>query len=95
MMRTSSTPASFSRAPVTRPAKPPPMNATVTWSVLRLALDDRRVRVVEVVGELVRQLEVLVVAVGPQPLVALLGVLLLERVLVDRGRHEGRVNDET
>ena len=25
-------PASFSRAPVTSPAKPPPMNATVTWS---------------------------------------------------------------
>ena len=26
-------PASLSRAPVTSPAKPPPMNATVTWSV--------------------------------------------------------------
>jgi hypothetical protein len=32
-MRTSSTPASFNRAPVTSPAKPPPMKATVTWSV--------------------------------------------------------------
>ena len=26
-------PASFSRAPVSSPANPPPMNATVTWSV--------------------------------------------------------------
>src|SRR5262245_46959869 len=32
MMQTSSTPACLSRAPVTRPAKPPPMNATVTSS---------------------------------------------------------------
>ena len=31
--RTSVTPASLSRAPVTRPANPPPMSATVTWSV--------------------------------------------------------------
>ena len=55
---------------------------------LRLALDDRRVRVVEVVGELVLELQVLVVAVGAQPLGPLLGVLLLEGVDVDRG-HEG------
>ena len=34
MMRTSDTPASMRRAPVTRPAKPPPTNAKVTWSVL-------------------------------------------------------------
>ena len=33
-IRTSSTPASFSLAPVTRPAKPAPMNANVTWSRL-------------------------------------------------------------
>ena len=37
----------------------------------RLALDDGHVGVVEVVTELVRQLDVLVVAVGPQPLGAL------------------------
>ena len=53
----------------------------------RLALDDRHVRVVEVVTELVGQLDVLVVAVGSQPLVALGGVLLLEGVDVDR--HPG------
>ena len=34
MMRTSCTPASTIRAQVARPAKPPPMNANVTWSVL-------------------------------------------------------------
>ena len=62
-----------SRAPVTSPAKPPPMNATVTWSVQRLALDDRRVRVVEVVRRAgPSSSEVLLVAVGPQALVALL-----------------------
>jgi hypothetical protein len=33
MMRTSSMPACFNRAPVTSPAKPPPMMATVTSSV--------------------------------------------------------------
>jgi hypothetical protein len=33
MMRTSRMPASTSRAPVTRPAKPPPTKANVTWSV--------------------------------------------------------------
>ena len=76
-------PASFSRAPVTSPAKPPPMNATVTWSVFGSRGDDGRVRVVEVVGEVALQLEVLVVAVGPQPLGALLGVLPPDRFLVD------------
>ena len=55
---------------------------------LGLALDARRVRVLEVVGQLVLELQVLLVPVGPQPLGPLLGVLLLERVDVDRG-HEG------
>src|SRR5580698_3815900 len=33
MIRTSATPASFRRAPFIRPARPPPMNTTVRWSV--------------------------------------------------------------
>ena len=50
-------------------------------------LDDRDVGVDEVVPELVLQLDVLVVAVGSQPLGSLLGVLLLERVDVDGGHR--------
>ena len=51
--------------------------------VLRFALDDRKVRIVEVVGELILQLQVLVVAVGPQPLRPLLGVPPPQCFLVD------------
>ena len=53
---------------------------------LGLALDPGRVGVGEVVGQVVGQLQVLVVAIGPQPLVPLLGVLGLEGLFVD-GRH--------
>ena len=42
---------------------------------LRRPLDDGRVRIFEVVGELVLELDVLRVAVRPQPLVPLVGVL--------------------
>ncbi len=42
---------------------------------LRRPLDDGRVRVFEIVGELALELDVLGVAVGPQPLVPLGGVL--------------------
>ena len=51
--------------------------------VLRLPLDHREVRILEVVGQLALQLEVLVVAVRPQPFGPLLGVLLPEGFLVD------------
>ena len=50
----------------------------------RRALDRRDVRVVEEVGEPAGRLEVLVVAVGPQPLVALLAVLRVQRRRVDQ-----------
>ncbi len=52
------------------------------------SFDDGRVGVVEVVGQLVRELQVLRVSVGPQSLGPLLGVLLLQGVDVDRG-HQG------
>ena len=54
----------------------------------RVALDARRCRVLEVVGELADGLDVLLVAVGAQPLVTLRGVLLPQRVAVDRGVHD-------
>ena len=50
----------------------------------RLALDPLGVGIVEHRGEPARRLEVLVVAVGPQPLVALLAVLDPQRVVIDR-----------
>ncbi len=56
---------------------------------LGLPLDDRRVGVVEIVRELAREPDVLVVAVGAQPLGALLGVLLLQRLLIDLRRSRG------
>ena len=68
---------------MTRPAKPPPMNATVTCRRRRLALDPLGVGIVEVAAELPGHLEVLVVAVGPQPLVALLRVPLAKAARVN------------
>ena len=51
----------------------------------RLALDRRDVRIVDVVRELAGDLDVLLVAVGAQALVALLAVLLAQRVGIERG----------
>ena len=84
MMRKSSTPASRSRAPASRPPKPPPIDDHVDLVGERLALERLDVGVVEVVGELARHLDVLLVAVGPQPLVALLAVLVPQRVRVEQ-----------
>ena len=56
----------------------------------RLALDRLDVRVVDVVGELARDLDVLLVAVGAQALVALGPVLLAQRVGIEgQRRHVG------
>src|SRR4026209_2420792 len=94
MMRTSSTPDPLNRPPATTPATPPAGAAGGRAGhpaadehhrhvvVLRLPLDHWEVRILEVVGELSLQLEVLVVAIRPQPLGPLLGVLLAERFLV-------------
>ena len=57
---------------------------------LRLARDHGHVRIVGIVGELILQFHVLVVAIRPQALGPLLRVLQLEGVLVDR-RHRERV----
>ena len=64
-------PACFSRAPVTSPANPPPMNATVTSSVNGSRGVGATYGIVEEVREPAGRLEVLVVAVVAQPLVAL------------------------
>ena len=53
-------------------------------------LGHRCVRVVEIVGQLVLQLQILGVPVRPQALGPLLRVPLLQSVYVDR-RHQGRV----
>ena len=89
MSRTSSTPACSSRAPVTSPANPPPMTATVTSSC-----SGARARRRSVYGSSRKWanrpggLEVLVVAVGTQALVALGAVLGSQRLVVDhRVRH--------
>ena len=50
---------------------------------LRCARRDRRIGIVEIMGELAFELEVLVVAVGAQPLVALLHVFFTQLLLVD------------
>ena len=52
-----------------------------------LPLDPLRVGILQVVRQLPLHLEVLVVAVGPEALVALLAVLGPEGVPVDRGRE--------
>ncbi|MHC2243038.1 hypothetical protein ACVJH7_002345 [Bradyrhizobium elkanii] len=52
---------------------------------LRRALNDRRVGIVEIMRELALDLEILVVAVGTQPLVAFLLILQAQPRLVDRG----------
>ena len=51
----------------------------------RLALERLDVRVVDVVGELAGDLDVLLVAVGAEPLVALGAVLLAQRVGIEVG----------
>ena len=84
MMRTSLIPASDSRAAVASPAKPPPMNAKVTWSVFGARARDRRIGIVEIAGEMSGHLQILVVAVGAQTLVALLQIFLAQPLLVDR-----------
>ena len=78
-------PACLSRAPAHSPAKPPPMSATVDLVEQRLALDPLDVGIVDEVREPARGLEVLVVAVGPQPLVALGAVPGAQRVVVVDG----------
>ena len=60
----------------------------MTSSVQRLARRRGDVRIIEVVGEPADRLDVLVVAVGPQPLVAFGPVLRPQRILVD---HSPRV----
>ena len=50
---------------------------------LGLARGDRRIGIVEIMGELSLDLDILVVAVGAQPLVALLHVFLAQLLLVD------------
>ena len=50
---------------------------------LGIARRDRRVGIVEIMGELSLDLDILVVAVGAQPLVALLHVFLAQPLLVD------------
>ena len=82
-------PASDSRAAVTSPAKPPPMKAKVTWSVFGSRGGDRRIGIVEIMRELPRDSQILVVAVGAQPLVALLQIFLAQPLLVDRGGLRG------
>jgi hypothetical protein len=52
---------------------------------LRCALDHRRVGILEIMRELALDLEILVIAVGTEPLVALLAVLRAQPLLVDRG----------
>ena len=78
-------PASDSRAAVTSPAKPPPTKAKVTWSVFGARSRERRVGIVEIMGEFSSDLQILVVAVGAQPLVALLDVFFAQALLVDLG----------
>ena len=55
----------------------------------RRARRDRRIGIVEIVRELPRDPQVLIVAVGTQPLVALLQILLAEPLLVDRSVLRG------
>ena len=55
---------------------------------LRRARGDRRIGIVEIVGELSRDLQILVVAVGAEPLVALLQIFLAQPLLVDRGASQ-------
>ena len=74
MMRTSSTPASTRRAAVDEAGEAAADEGDGDLVVERLALGPRDVGVVEVVGEPPVELEVLVVAVGAQALVALAGV---------------------
>ncbi len=54
--------------------------------VQRAAFERRHVRIVEVALVLAGDLDVLLVAVGAQTLVALLSVLLTERIRIERGR---------
>ncbi len=56
---------------------------------LRRARRDRRIGIVEIVRELPRDLQILIVAVGTQPLVALLQILLAQPLLVDRSALRG------
>ena len=50
---------------------------------LRRARGDRRIGIVEIVRELALDLKILIVAVGAQPLVALLQIFLAQPLLVD------------
>ena len=77
-------PACFSRAPVTRPAKPAADERDLDLVGQGLALDRRDVRIVDVVGEPPGGLDVLLVAVGPQALVALGSVAAAQRIAIDR-----------
>ena len=56
---------------------------------LRLARGDRRIGVVEIMRELPRDPKILIVAVGAQPLVALLQIFLAQPLLVDRSVLRG------
>ena len=77
-------PACFSRAPVHKPGEAAADERDRHLVEARLALDPLDVGIVEEVGEAAGRLEVLVVAVGPQPLVALLAVPGPQRLAIDR-----------
>ena len=56
---------------------------------LRIARGDRRIGIVEIMRELSRDAQILVVAIGTQPLVALLQIFLAQPLLVDRSVLRG------
>ena len=77
-------PASRSRAPASSPPKPPPITTTSTSSAIGSRVKPGSTYgIVDEVREVARHLEVLVVAVGAQPLVALLAVLRAQRVGIE------------
>ena len=84
MMRMSSTPASRNRAAASSPPNPPPMTITSTSSIERRARETGlHVRIVEIAREVAVHLTILVVAVGAQPLVAFLPVLLAQCIGIE------------
>ena len=81
MMRMSSTPASRSRAPASRPPKPPPIDDDFDVVGQRRAGEARLdIGIVEIVRELALDLAILLVAVGAQALVALGEIFFLQRI---------------
>ena len=97
MMRMSSTPASRSRAPASSPPKPPPIDDDLDLVRERLPREaGLDVRVVDEAGEVALDLDVLVVAVRAEALVALGAVPVAEGVGVEAElcgivRHGGEI----